>query len=66
MLPNCKMPISKETQPEMKANNTAKSGPRCALCRVSLVMIATIAVGPTGTSLQEPKIVYTKHAMKDE
>lgn len=60
------MPINKETQPEMKHSNTAKSGPRWALCKVSLVRIAAIAVGPTGTSFQEPKIVYTKQAMKDE
>lgn len=64
--PNCKVPISKDTQPEMKVNRTAKSGPKCDFCRVSMVKIATMAVGPTGTSLQDPKIVYTKQAMKDE
>lgn len=66
ILPKCKMPISREMQPETKHNNIAKSGPRWAFCNVSLVKSATIAVGPTGTSFQEPKIVYTKQAIKDE
>lgn len=66
MLPKCRMPISRETQPETKHSNIAKSGPRWAFCNVSLVRIAAIAVGPTGTSFQEPKIVYTKQAIKDE
>lgn len=50
----------------MRVKRTAKSGSRSDFCNVSLVNIAMIAVGPTGTSLQDPKMVYTKHAMKDE
>ena len=64
--PNCKMPISKDTQPEMKVSKTAKSTPKWDFSRVSRVKIATIAVGPTGTSLQDPNIVYTKQAINDE
>ena len=65
--PNCKMPISMDTQPEMKVRRSTKPGPRWAFCvRVSLVRIAAMAVGPTGTSLQEPRTVYTKQAIKDE
>lgn len=65
-IPKCKIPINKHAQPEMNVKRTAKSGPKSDFCNVSLVKIAIIAVGPTGTSLQDPKIVYTKHAMKDE
>ena len=50
----------------MKVKRTAKSGPKLDFCNVSLINIAMIAVGPTGTSLQDPKIVYMKDAMKDE
>lgn len=65
-LPNCKTPMSKDTQPEMKVRRTAKSAPKCDFSNVSRVIIAAIAVGPTGTSLHEPNIVYTKQAMNDE
>lgn len=65
-LPKCKIPINRHAQPEMKVKSTAKSGPKSDFCNVSLVKIAIIAVGPTGTSLQDPRIVYTKHAIKDE
>lgn len=56
-LPKCKIPINKQTQPEMRVKRTAKSGPKSDFCNVSLVKIAIIAVGPTGTSLQDPKMV---------
>lgn len=54
-LPNWSIPISNSTQPERKQRSTANSGPK--LWRFSRVRIAAIAVGPTGESLHEPKMV---------
>lgn len=63
-LPSWRIPISSSTHPDRKQSKTANSGP--SPCRFSLVRMAAMAVGPMGESLQEPNMVYTKQAMKDE
>lgn len=65
-IPNCRIPISNATRPEMKVKRTAWSKVTWARDNVSRVRIATNAVGPTGTSFEDPNIVYKNGAMNDE